>query len=409
MSIFTTLARFHIVKIAIRLCSRSLTEKVLMNNFPAHVPMLALCLCAISSPSMADAPPMQDCKAEPYEIGANYTQGPGCLLSWVDNNQLQTVVWNQVEQDFQEASLHQDAMELPVLTSRYWPELVDVDQDGWLDMVTFEWVGQVNGAFVIFFYDPVTEEFIQADSLYGHTLERDKVGYIVTTSRSGYGWIYRIYTLTNRELNFLFEVEPTGMGQSGDQFGRYCDVSLGYEQPLQFDDIIASGQVPDAETFFATYCDLEPDFASSGRTEPLHEMLGETDRVPFDTAFYCVLDGGTKAVTITHTSHSMLYTYGPVGGEVELELSRPHNLVRTRPDVAIDDIRSGDITFANGAYEYTVYKNGELSENGNNSASTDAFASGLVVYKGGDSTAPIFESTCIPGRSIDLIFQPENR
>lgn len=376
-----------------------------MKSFAAYAFMFALCLFVISPPSIADETTAQDCNAESYETGVNYMQGPDCLLSWVDNNQLQTVVWRQVEEDFQEASLLEDAMGRPVLTSSYWPELVDVDQDGWLDMITFERVGQVNGSFVIFFYDPATKQFNHADPLFGHTLEQDALGYIVTTGRSGPGWIYQLYTLADHELTFLFEVKPNGLGQSGGKFGEYCDVSLGYKQPLQINDIITSGNIPDAEAFFATYCNLESDLVSSGRTEPLLEIRGETDRVPTETALYCVLEGGTKAVTITHTPHSMFYAYGPVGGEAELELGRPHNLVQIRAEITDDDTRSGEITFTNGVYEYTVFKKSRLSAEGDKSASTDAFTGGLVVYKDGDRTAPIFERSCIPGRSIDLIFQ----
>lgn len=390
------------------LVSPMFEEKGPMKSFPAYASMLPVCLCVVSTPSIADEVPIQSCNSEFYETGINYRHGPDCLLSWVDNNQLQTVVWSQVEEDFQEASLHQDAKAIPVLTSSYWPQLVDVDQDGWLDMITFERVGQVNGNFAIFFFDPVTNQFNHANRLGGHTLERDMLGYVVTTGRSGAGWAFQFYTLANRELTILMEVEPVGLGRSGSQFGEYCEVSLGHQEPSPIDDILASNRIPDAEAFLTHYCDIEPNFEESGRREPLQEDRASTDRVPDGTIFYCVLEGSTKAVTIEYAPHSMFYSYGPVGGEAELELGGGHNLVRFRPQIADDGPHSGDITFPNGAYEYIVYKSNKRSVEGDASASHDAFNGGLVVYKDGDGAAPIFERSCIPERLYDGLFPSSN-
>ena len=383
-----------------------------MKRFPTYVSMFTLCFCTVSSPSIADETTVKNCKAEDYERTINYRQGPDCLLSWIDNNQLQTVVWSQVEEDFQEASLHQSAIDLPVLTSSYWPELVDVDQDGWLDMITFETVGQVNGPFVIFFYDPVTKQFNQAEPIYGHTLERDMLGYVVTTGRSGPGWIYQFYTLANRELTFLFDVKPYGLGQSGGQFGEYCDVTLDYKQPLQIDDILTSNQIPDGEAFFAQYCDTRPSSDRETRAEPLQENHAFTDRVPDGTVFYCALEGSTKAVTIEHSPHTLFYTFGPVGGEAELELTRPLNEAEILPVINSGNARYGDVTFTNGAYDYVIYYSNEVSGEGDEAAlttsssafSNNAFTRGLVVYKDGDTTAPLFQSACDPERSYDAIF-----
>ncbi len=375
-----------------------------MHSFYIYIFALALSFSAVSSPTIAEEFAIGDCNAASVETGPTYMSGPDCLISWVDNNQLQTVIWSQVTEDFEEASLHQDGVTSSVLTSSYWPQLVDVDQDGWLDMVTFTLVGARNGPFDIFFYDPAINQFNHAGPVYGHTLERDILGYFVVTARSGPGWVHQFYTVADRELTFLFDVEPTGLGQSGGQFGENCDVTVGYQQSLQIDDILSSNQIPDGEAFFAQYCDTRSSSDRETRAEPLQEDRASTDRVPDGTIFYCVLEGSTKAVTIEYAPHAMFYSYGPLGGEAELEIGGDHNLIQLRPRVADDGPHSGDITFPNGAYEYIVYKNGELSAEGDTSASKDAFNGGLVVYKDGDRTAPIFERSCIPERSYDGLF-----
>lgn len=281
------------------------------------------------------------------------------MMSWVDNNQLQTVVWSQVEEDFQEASIDQGAGGRPILTSSYWPQLVDVDQDGWLDLITFTRIGMVNGAFDIFFFDPDAGHFNSAQTILGHTLERDKLGYIVSTGRSGPGWTYNVSTLSNRELTLLFEVEPYGRGRSGSQFGQDCDVSLGDQEPLQIGDILASGQIDDGEAFFADYCDTAPDSGVNGRAEPLQEERASTDRAPSNTLFYCALAEGTKAVTIAREPHGFLYTYGPTGAEPELELGRSFDEIRIRRRASSEDADADTITFTDGAYEYVVYRTDE--------------------------------------------------
>lgn len=383
-----------------------------MRRFHFYVSMFALCLCAQPSSALADATAVQGCDSGAVEAGPIYTQGPDCLLSWVDNNELQTMIWSQVEEDFQEASLHQSAMGYPVLTSSHWPELVDIDQDGWLDLLIFTQVGMVNGSFDIFFFDPDTAQFNHAETISGHTLERDKLGYILTTGRSGPGWVYNFYTIDNRALSFVFKVEPFGLGQSGGQFGERCDVSIGYQEPLRIDDILASGQVRDGEAFFAHYCDTEPNFNASARTELLEENQAATDKVPDDTVFYCVLDGGVKAVTVTRTPDGLFYAYGPVGGAAEIALDRSLDEIAIRSEINADNLGSGALSFTNGAYAYVIYYKYDRSGAGDatipsapgSSFSNGTLTRGLVVYKVGDSTAPIFHKACDAQRSYDAIF-----
>ena len=383
-----------------------------MNSFRSFCILLALGLCCVGSVSTADQMMLPDCDNAEVESRPKFLRGPDCTIAWVDNNDRQTIVWTQVNDELEETSLHQIGGEYPVLTSSHLPDLIDVDQDGWLDLMTFTPVAQVNGTFDIFFYNPIANQFKHAEPVWGHTLERDELGFIVATGRSGPGWVSRFYDATNAAMTAMLEIEPYGLVEAGGQFGTRCDLSLGYQNPLRVEDLSALHQIPDADALIAYYCDDDPEAVGSGRTVFLQEDPAITDRVPRNTVFYCVLEGGTHAVTITNGPHSMFYAYGPLGGTPELDLSRPHNLVDIRFKESVGQSGSGDITFTNGPYKYVAYFSYEASDAGH-SAITNAPSSpfpniadagGLVVYNGGDTTAPIFQKSCILERSYDGIF-----
>jgi hypothetical protein len=355
-----------------------------MRTYHPYLATLVCCFVGAGSPSMADRMVIKSCDETPFEIGPTFTHGSDCTITWIDNNRMRTVIWSQVEDDHQGATLDQSNLGNPILTSGDRPELIDVDNDGWLDLVTFIRVGMVNGQFDVFFYDPAANQFAKPVPLYGHSLLRDTDGYLAVTARSGPGWVNMFYTGNDGELTYLFEVEPYGSGQSGSQFGDRCDVSAGEQNPLSFDDVLASNQIPDASAFFTSYCAPEPLENNNGRTAFLQEVAALTDRVPENTVFYCVLDGSTHAVTITSDPQHLYYSYGPIGGAVELALDNP------RHDVLLG-VEQNHVAFETGDYNYIVTRDNAVSD----------FS--LAVYKD-ETSAPVFQKGCVSKRTYDAIF-----
>lgn len=364
--------------------------------------LAALLFIGLGAPALA----IQDCAASEPTAGPTYLTGPDCTISWVERGQLHTVIWRQVQTDFQDSTL-EHTVDGPVLTSSYLPDLIDMDQDGWLDLVTFMRVGMVNGTFAIFFRDPDSGQFKPPERIYGHTLTRDRDGYIVAGSRNGAGQLLQLYTAVDQTLSFQVEIDPFALPPSGstDQFS--CDISAvmrgGIADPLPI------GKVPDNPDLLEYYC--EPSPTGERRDVDIGESPASVDRAPTSTVFYCRLEGGTHAVTISQTPTGMRYRYGPLNAEAELVMDRPMDEVHILPENGAGPSRFGEISFDRGAYTYTAYYSfelfndaGELIQSDPDSPyPNDSFSRGLTVTRDGDAANPVFKKDCLLGHSYDSL------
>lgn len=206
---------------------------------------LPLLAAAWAAPALA----ARDCAETQLLAAPNFLTGPDCTISWVDQGRLQTVTWRAVADDFQTAEIAQTVTGA-ILTAAALPDLIDIDQDGWLDIVTFTPVGMVNGTFDIFVYEPTGGTFAAAQSLYGHTLLRDPAGFIVVAGRSGPGTILRFYEAVDQRLGFRFEIDPYAPGRDG---GPDCDISaVNSNDPAGAG--LATGAIPDDPDLLRHYC-----------------------------------------------------------------------------------------------------------------------------------------------------------
>lgn len=348
-----------------------------------------------------------DCTDLPLDAGPNFTASPGCTISWIEHNRLRTLISRGVSDDFQTAQLDQSPSGT-VLTASRLPELIDIDQDGWLDLLVFTPLGMVNGSFDIFLYEPSGRSYSPVQSLPGHTLTRDPDGYIVVASRNGPGTIFRFYSIENQRLKFQFEINPyVHDPEGGDGFACRVDVVPSDQQAVT----AAGGTVPDNPDLLNYYCDPEPAETRERRDADLSEEPAQIDRVPAGTVFFCRLDPGTHAVTITQTPGGMRYRYGPLTGAPDLVLDRPLDQVRILPENGAGPSRFGEIGFTSDGYTYTAYYSFELMDadgallqsDPRGLYPNDSFARGLVVIKNGDLADPVFDRKCLLDHSFDRI------
>lgn len=356
----------------------------------------ALLFTSLAAPALA----VQDCATSEPTAGPNYLTGPDCTISWVEHGQLQTVIWRQVQSDFQYSTL-EDTADGPVLTASYLPDLIDMDRDGWLDLVTFVRIGMVNGTFSIFFKDPESGQFRQPELIHGHTLTRDREGYIVAVSRNGAGQLLQLYTAVNQTISFQVEIDPFAVPPTGGAEQFACDISASAQGRI--------GKVPDNPDLLEYYC--EPTPSGERRDVYIKEDPAQVNRVPSGTVFYCRLVGGTHAVTINQTPTGMRYSYGPLNADAELILDRPLDEVRILPENGAGPSRFGEISFESGAYTYTAHYSFELSDEAGRPLPSDpdspypndSFNRGLTVVRNGDAANPVFKKDCLPNDSFDAL------
>jgi hypothetical protein len=358
-----------------------------------------LLLGVITAGAMGLASPLlaqDDCTATKLEAGPTFTTGPDCTISWIDNAEMRSLTWQAVTDDYQPATLVQTGKGT-TLTSSQLPELIDVDQDGWLDIVTFTSIGMVNGTFDIFLYDPAGGGYRQGRSVSGFALSQDRDGYLVVASKDGPATLTRFFKADPQGLQFQFEINPYATDPAKPEGGFTCDIRATRSDGSAG---AAAGVVPENPDLLSYYCDPQPAPSRARRDTDLTENPATTDRVPGGTLFYCRLEGGTRSVTISETAKGLRYTYGPLRGTPELVLDRAMREVTILPAKGPD--RSGAISFKNAAYTYTVSYGDKMSDAGG-AAGTAKVKRGLVVTKDGNADRPIFAKACLSDHTYDAI------
>ncbi|MBY5930056.1 hypothetical protein LCL99_15250 [Halomonas denitrificans] len=281
-------------------------------------------------------------------------------------------------------------------------------------MLTFTPVGQVNGVFDIFFYEPSHGTFTHAQPLSGHTLERDIDDYVIAISRNGPGQILRFFTIENQDFTFQFEINPYAPGSPAPGREFTCDISAVSSEVGSENE--RKGATPEDVEWLSDYCIQEPPIDREPRNIELLERAVETDRVPTDTLFYCRLDNNTHIVTISRVPGGMRYEYGRIGTDsVELALEQPLEQVQMVTEDDNGQSRFGEIRFTSGPYSYIAsYRydlfdtNGKLLPSGPDRARANpTFRRSLMVTKDGDRANPVFARDCLIAHSYDAILASE--
>lgn len=325
-------------------------------------------------------------------------QEQDCSLTWVENNQKSSIRWSKAEGDFAPAAMSGD-----LLISQRPPELVDIDRDGWMELVTFSRIAGFTGDLDIFRRPSPQGGFAHFGTMHGSNFFQDPSGYFVSAVEADGDITYFTFHDLHIDAGLLR------------QFGLKVEVNNEPHCVIQRDgrlDVSVSDN-PDlperAEPeMIRNYCS-EPG-APSG-VVPLSSSLEEV-LVPAGTVFHCHLDDGTHSVTVSEEDGVFHYRYGPIGGEAELHLNSVDHTFTRFTDYGPGPYERSDMIFENGRYAYILYYDYELLDRSGDDLPAfgpypnKTFKRGLFVIKDGDYQNKLFDRTCILETSYDEIDAP---
>lgn len=329
---------------------------------------------------------------------------PDCAINWVQNGQMPGLRWTPSE-EFDVVELRELPDGTQVLAASRQPHLIDIDQDGWLDVAVFSLLGMVNGDYDFFRYDPELRRFVGFGSIWGSSFWRHDDGYLVAAGRSSAASSsVEAVRITDDGFVPRFGLYVDAGLQTGSDGAPECSVSVdGKTQTNPTPQQIAR-IFPEAPKLLASYCNFYGSTERSGTH--LIDIRANPVIVPDGTVFYCQLQGSSKAVTVTLDDAGYHYTFGPVNGPPELTLDRPADQVRVMPDNGAGPSRFGEVSFQNGDYEYIVsygYQVGDFTETVFVSRREETYQRGLIVIKDDDHANPVFDRNCDPDLSYDSI------
>lgn len=320
-----------------------------------------------------------------------------CALNWIAGGRKIRVVWSPAEEDFA-VSLTGDAIAGFTLSSARPPHLIDIDQDGWLDLGVLTLVGMVNSDYEFFRYDPLAQDFRAIGAMNGAQFARDRAGYLVSDARSSCcERVISFHDIQQDRLQKLMEISVRGGEISG------CDVSVGAHS---YDAADGPDLLPHAPDLIEAYCDYyDDDAALYDRQADLLPADGGRYVVPDGTVFHCALTGGTHMVMVIHDGDHFIYRYGPIDGTAELTLHRPTAEVGVLAYGGTETAYFGQISFQNRGYTYqlhTTYNTADRSDDQPMIARNNV-ARGLTVMKDDSASGPVFDKTCLAERAYDAI------
>ncbi|WP_341368249.1 hypothetical protein [Yoonia sp. BS5-3] len=369
--------------------------------------LICLVVLIIPGPGYAQDAPLPTCRsvlsAQTYEDRFGPTDfdsaNDDCAINWVQNGRLMRLRWSPA--DHTRFEFIDDGPR--VLFAQRPPHLIDIDQDGWLDVAVFSLLGMVNGDYDILRYDPDSAGFDYFGTLNGAQFIREPDGYVVGVGRSsaassgvdifnqGSDGFKRAATL------YVDAGQPTGPNGAAKCQVTVDGLQMTNPSPTQVTEIF-----PENPDLISAYCALYDGPTPTGTR--LDAESSDPLIVPDGTVFYCQLSGTNKAVTVTRNATGYTYAFGPVDGPPELEMNHPFDQVDVLPDNGAGSSRFGEITFLNGAYRYTVTYGYQLYDDAGQLRDIDeTFSRTLVVTEGDDVANPVFKRTCDPIRAADLI------
>lgn len=327
-----------------------------------------------------------------------------CTINWVQNGRMLSLDWTAAP-DFDVVELQDRPDGSQVLATTRQPHLIDIDQDGWLDVAVFTLLGMVNGDYDVFRYDPDSYRFAYFGTMNGSQFTRHADDYVVAVGRSS----------AAASGVDVFKVSPNGIIpeaslyvdaglETGLDGAPECRVTVDGETYTNPTHARIGEIYPDAPGLIANFCGLYGGIKIPGTR--LMDVPVDPVIVPDGTVFYCQLQGTTKAVTVTFDGAGYRYAFGPQDGPPELILDRPIGQVRVLPDNGAGPSRFGEISFQNGAYEYIVsygYEVGNFTDSGFESLREETFQRGLIVIQDEDYANPVFDRSCDPDLSYDSI------
>ncbi len=317
---------------------------------------------------------------------------PDCTLNWVSHGRLIGITWTAGPQD-QEATIARSEQGGYTLKSSRPPHLIDIDQDGWPDLGTFTWLGMVNGDYGFFRFLPDTDSFVPYGTMNGSSFFREPNGIVVAVGRSSAAASgVEAYRAGNTGFVPLFGLYvDAGMAQQPDGPAG-CRITIGgktYENP---EPLQVPGIAPEVAALIHTYCGIYDGRETQGIS--LMDSRIDGPFVPAQTVFHCILEGGSRSVTITADALGFTYTFGPTRGTPELQMVRTADQVRVLPENGAGPTPVGTITFNNGPFAYIVHYSADH---------TADVVRGLTVVEDGNTDAPVFDRTCLPDTVYDRV------
>lgn len=328
---------------------------------------------------------------------------PPCTMNWIENQTLQRLIWWQGAEGYsiaeeQDIELNVEADGSYKAISQRRPYLMDIDQDGWTDLIFFTQIGMVNGDFVFFRFDPIRDKFVAMGDMNGAHFNLDKTGFVVAVARTSCcesgAYFYKIEE-HQLALQFHMDIRPSEMSGPTEQ----CQIWQGFEG-VRADAL--REDYPDLITDYCNYYEEGGWKAIEARSLDQDVFSAAVHRVPEDTVFYCQLDDETHEVGVTYRDGIYRYQYGTVGQAPDLEIRHEASQVKVLPDNGAGPSRFGYVEFQNEGYFYRVHYGYEI-EFGDNSADVSETIRGLTVRRGNEATY-VFDKDCLRNASFDQIF-----
>lgn len=356
-------------------------------------------------PTCASVLPTQSYEAEfgPTDPASSPNE---CVINWLQKGKLTKLTWKLYENGLEPPVLQSVAPGEYMLTSSRPPNLLDVDQDGWLDLTNFTLYGMVNGDYDIFRYDPNRDDFTTWHGLNGHTFVREDEGFFVSAARNGAAsTVFAFYKNKGRQFLPHFHMEVHADDSLAARGTPQCSVSIDQSTLMSVDEALSAlNTSPVVQTFLPkepamllSYCDIYRSSARRDRGTPLAKTDTDAVIVPDGAAFYCRLEDTDKEVAVIRDDDKLRYRFGPIYEEPELVMDRAFNAVEFVTAPSKNGEHSGSMTFVSDGYSYKLHYQPASSGEGDNrnSSTTSVTKMNLSVFKGDTADTTVFDRACI--------------
>jgi hypothetical protein len=312
-----------------------------------------------------------------------------CRRHWVENQEVRFLHWYQGPDEYS-ISIEGRTPFFNIRSPRP-PYLTDLDGDRFADLVFFSLLGMVNGDYEFHRFDPQSGTFEQMGKTTGSSYYINRNGIFVTVARSSCCESgASIHQIIDNNLVPVFQMAIRLQEISTPE--TQCQIFS--EGPLSRADIER-----DYADLIEAFCDYYQNTEQAAVKAWEAELPSSHFELPDGTAFFCVLEGGVKAITIEERDQGFAYMFGGVGLAPDLELYRSDNIVAMEnADRSIGPL-TGSISYKNGDYTYTLHS----PRNAFGVVGTDERLYRLTAQLE-DQEEYIFDQTCQPQAVHDFTF-----
>jgi hypothetical protein len=317
-----------------------------------------------------------------------------CTMNWVNNNQHFELNWAPLAAEHS-PNLTTDENGTLQANSASPPTHVDIDHDGYKDLVFFTLLGMVNGDFTIHRFNPDANTYAPLGTVNGSHFNIDKSGYLVSIGRSSCCESgANFHTLANDEITLAFQMDirPAELSTDTEQ----CSIN-----PVDGGPTLETIKRDNAQ-MIADYCDYYQDTGVAkikSRSWQRNTAYKNFHTIAPNAVFYCQIVGTDKHVEITRQISNFTYNYGTVGQKPDLTFT--DTATEFLPSNGAGSNRFGHIILKTGDYSYQVFYSYKIHLETDAAYASDTIY-GLMVHKKNTQVA-VFDKSCHPQSVLNLI------